>query len=119
MKIEKIREAIERARKGIAQYLEIMELFSNTDVSTDKDFQRKFNGFYRIRQRPPEWYEQYYSYMQSQKGQNPTFSNVLIHFYSVLGRYEPSFGVETGCCCDSKLLKCFHYLVVGVVDGPL
>jgi hypothetical protein len=100
MKIEKIREAIERARKGIAQYLEIMELFSNTDVSTDKDFQRKFNGFYRIRQRPPEWYEQYYSYMQSQKGRNPTFSNVLIHFYSVLGRYEPSFSSKLVATID-------------------
>jgi flagellar assembly factor FliW len=100
MRIEKIREVIERARKGIAQYLEIMELFSNTDMSTDKDFQRKFNGFYRIRQRPPEWYEQYYSYMQSQKDKNPTFSNVLIHFYSILGRYEPSFSSKLVATID-------------------
>ena len=91
MKIEKIIEAIERARKGIAQYLEIMELFSDTDVSIDKDFQRKYNAFYRIRQRRPDWYEEYYSYMQSQKGQHPTFSLVLRHLYSILGRYEPSF----------------------------
>jgi hypothetical protein len=100
MKIEKIIEAIERARKGIAQYLEIMELFSNTDVSIDKDFQRRFNGFYRIRQRPPEWYEQYYAYMQSQKGQNPTFSYVLRHLYSVLGRYEPSFSSKLVATID-------------------
>ncbi len=100
MKIEKIIEAIDRARKGIAQYLEIMELFSNTDVSIDKDFQRRFNGFYRIRQRPPEWYEQYYAYMQSQKGQNPTFSCVIRHLYSVLGRYEPSFSSKLVATID-------------------
>ena len=100
MRIEKIREVIERARKGIAQYLEIMELFSNTDVSIDKDFQRRFNGFYRIRQRPPEWYEQYYAYMQNQKGQNPTFSYVLRHFYTVIGRYEPSFSSKLVATID-------------------
>ena len=100
MKIEKIIEAIDRAKKGIAQYLEIMELFPNTDVSFDKEFQRRFNGFYRIRQRPPEWYEQYYAYMQSQKGQSPSFSCVLRHLYSVLGRYEPSFSSKLVATID-------------------
>jgi len=89
--IDEIRKAIERARKGIKQYLKIMELFPGIDVSRDKDFQRRFNGFYRIRQRPPEWYERYYWYMQSQKGQTPTFSDVLRYLHSTLGRYEPSF----------------------------
>ena len=80
--IDEIRKAIERARKGIGQYLEIKGLFLDTDVSRDKNFQRRFNGFYRIRQRSPEWYEGYYWYMQSQKGRTPTFSDVLryLHF---------------------------------------
>jgi hypothetical protein len=89
--IDEIRKAIERARKGIREYLEIMTLFPDTDVSRDEDFQRRFNGFYRIRQRSAEWYERYYWYMQNLKGQTPTFSDVLRYLYSTLGRYEPSF----------------------------
>ncbi|MGD0626106.1 MAG: hypothetical protein ABSB22_23025 [Thermodesulfobacteriota bacterium] len=102
MKINEIKEAIERARKGIGRYLEIMGLFPDTDVSIDKDFQRKFNGFYRIKQRPPAWYEEYYSYMQSQKGQNPTFSAVLRHLHSVLKRYEPSFSSKLVATIDAN-----------------
>jgi hypothetical protein len=103
LNIDEIKEAIERARKGIGRYLAIMELFLETDVSTDKDFQRRFNGFYRIRQRPPEWYEEYYSYMQNQKNQKPTFSNVLRHLYSTLRRYEPSFSSKLVATIDATL----------------
>jgi hypothetical protein len=38
--------AITRARKGITQYLEIMDLRLQVDVSHDRDFQRKYNAFY-------------------------------------------------------------------------
>jgi hypothetical protein len=87
----KITEAITKARKGIVQYLEIMDLFHKTDVSTDRQFQRKYNSFYRVRQRTEEWYHDYYSFMEDQKGKNPQFSIVLWHLYSELKRYEPSF----------------------------
>jgi hypothetical protein len=43
LRIEQIEEAIGRAKKGIGQYLEIMDLFSHTDVTGDRYFQRKFN----------------------------------------------------------------------------
>jgi hypothetical protein len=100
LNVNEIREAIENARNGIRRYVEIMELFPITDVSRDKYFQRKFNGFYRIKQRPATWYEVYYGYMESQKGKYPTFSQVLRHLYSVLNRYEPSF--------SSKLVATIH-----------
>ena len=88
---EKIISAIKKARKGIGQYLEIMDSFHSTDVSTDREFQRKFNSFYRVRQRTATWYKTYYSFMQRQKGKAPTFSTVLRYLHSELGRYEPSF----------------------------
>lgn len=91
MEREVIEKAIERARRGIGQYLEIMELFPSTNVSKNRDFQRKFNYFYRVKQQSPDWYAEYYRFMEEQKGENPEFSNVLAHFYSVLGRCEPSF----------------------------
>jgi len=88
---EKIISAIKKAKKGIDQYIEIMDLFLSTDVSIDREFQRKYNFFYRVRQRTEKWYKTYYSFMQEQKGNAPNFSTVLRHLYSELGRYEPSF----------------------------
>ncbi|WP_136515949.1 hypothetical protein [Geomonas edaphica] len=83
--------AIERARPGISRYLEIMERFPQTDVSQDRDFQRLFNGFYRVNKKQQSWYDAYYSYMESQKGKQPTFGVALRHLHSELNRCEASF----------------------------
>jgi hypothetical protein len=92
--------AINNAQKGISQYLEIMELFPNVDVSTNRDFQRKFNGFYRIIKRPESWYREYYSSMQRWKGSKPTFDEVLEHLNKSLGKYEPSFSSKLVATLD-------------------
>jgi hypothetical protein len=86
-----IKTAISKARKGIERYLEIMALFHNTDVSQDLNFQKKFNGFYRIRQRTQGWYTVYYNYLEEQKTKEPNFSQVLMYLDKKLKRYEPSF----------------------------
>jgi len=91
MEENQIIEAIERARRGIDQYLSIMELFPIVDVSTDFNFQRQFNAFYRVRQRPREWYSAYYSYMESNKKACILFEDALDYLHETLGRYEPSF----------------------------
>jgi len=92
--------AINKARKGIAQYLEIMGLLPNVDVSRDRNFQRKYNAFYRVRQRPKEWYELYFSYLESSKAKAPTFDTVIDHLFSALGRYEPSFSSKLVATLD-------------------
>ena len=103
MNENQIEEAIKRAKPGIIQYLEIMRLFSQTNVSRDRDFQRKYNSFYRIRQRPPEWYQTYYDYMENLKGHSATFSEVLGYFKKQLNRYEPSFSSKlVATHCPSK-----------------
>jgi len=91
MEKREIAALIEKARKGIAQYLEIMQLFPSVNVAEDRDFQRKFNAFYRIQRRPEIWYETYYSFFQQAKGQNTTFNSVLDHMQRSLNRCEPSF----------------------------
>jgi hypothetical protein len=54
-------------KTGLEKYLEIMGLLDNTDVSKNIDFQKKYNHFYRMRQRKPEFYQTYYSYMEKMK----------------------------------------------------
>lgn len=39
---------------GLDRYAYIMSRFNTTDVSSDNDFQRVFNGFYRVR-RNEQW----------------------------------------------------------------
>ena len=86
-----IAAAIERARRGITQYLSIMDLFPNINASADREFQRRFNGFYRIRQRSSEWYETYYTYLENNRNNDIVFEDVIDYLNKTLGRYEPSF----------------------------
>lgn len=48
---------------GLDKYEYIMDNLIKTDVSIDKDFQRKFNSFYIVR-RDANWRKIYYDYME-------------------------------------------------------
>lgn len=96
-------EAINNAQEGIRQYLEIMRLFSVTDVSLNTEFQRKYNNFYRVRQRDKHFYETYYQYMQCLKGQNVEFQQVLSFLHSKLNRFEPSFSSKLAATHNPNL----------------
>ena len=89
--IDAIETTIEKAMKGINQYLEIMRLFPVTDVNSDKEFQRKYNNFYRIIKREQQFYNVYYKLMQQLKGKDISFPKILKYLHEALGRYEPSF----------------------------
>ena len=58
-----------------------MGLFHGVDVSANEEFQRTFNGFYRIRRRKPDFYKALYSFLESHKDNKITFTNVLQYFY--------------------------------------
>jgi hypothetical protein len=100
MQKDEVVAAIEQARKGINQYLAIMEMLPLVDVRVDKAFQKQFNAFYRIRQRTEKWYSEYYSFMESSKNSFVRFEAVLDHIYSILGRYEPSFSSKLAATLD-------------------
>ena len=83
--------AIHRARRGISQYLDIMELFNKVNVAKHRAFQKKYNHFYRVRQRSKDFYLIYFDYMENLKTKRPSFADVIIYLHSKLGRFEPSF----------------------------
>jgi hypothetical protein len=91
MNRQQIIQAIEKAKRGIAQYIEIMEMVAIVDVSKSPEFQKKYNAFYRVRQRSTEWYKCYYFFMQKSKNDPPSFNQVIDQLNVSLGRYEPSF----------------------------
>jgi hypothetical protein len=99
---ERIVKAIKKARTGISQYIEIMDLFPTVNVAENREFQRKFNAFYRVRQKPRDWYEKYFSYMQRCKGATVAFDDVLDELYSLTGRCEPSFSSKFVATLDPE-----------------
>jgi len=88
----KVEKSLENIDIGFNKYVLIMDEFHKVDVSEDMNFQTKYNGFYRMRQRKAEFYKEYFNYMQINKtNKELTYAEVLTHFYNKLGRIEASF----------------------------
>ncbi len=77
-------------KRGIEKYAEIMRDFPNVNVESDKNFQKKFNGFYRVR-RNEAWQKVYYAILERGKKQSLSFEEVLREIYNETGRVESSF----------------------------
>src|SRR5690606_33727520 len=67
-------------------------LFPYTTLFRSRDavFQRRFNGFYRVR-RDAEWREEYFRLMEESKAGGVHFTHVLRTLHAATGRYEASF----------------------------
>ena len=75
---------------GLDKYQYVMDKVRKTNVSTDADFQRTFNGFYIVR-RNEAWRKVYYQIFEQVKTGTPTFASILTRMYECTGNIEPSF----------------------------
>jgi hypothetical protein len=74
------------------RYSYLRERLPATDITNDRDFQRTFNGLYRVRQRSVEWKLAYYELMERSKlNSKPDFSATLNELYGATQRVEASF----------------------------
>lgn len=92
--------AIQRAKPGIAKYLALMSRSAQVNVTSDTDFQRAYNGFYRMRQRTPAYYRAYYQLMEQLRNTKPGFDTVIDALYAATGRFEPSFSSKMVATLD-------------------
>ena len=70
---------------GLEGYARIQRTVRETDVSSDADFQRFYNRFYRVR-RNAEWHAHYYVIMEREKASPSTvFSDVLYEMHKFAG----------------------------------
>ena len=76
---------------GASKYDFIMNRFSKVDVSADEEFQKKFTGFYRIRRNKELFLKRYYSFMESLKGEEASFEEIIRTIHDFQGTIEPSF----------------------------
>ena len=89
--IATMKKTLPGIKKGVEKYIDIMAWVHSCNVSQVADFQKKFNGYYRIRQRPSDFYQAYYDYMELKKGSPLSFEDVLVHLHELTSRHEPSF----------------------------
>ncbi len=75
---------------GFDKYKQIIDQVRKTDVSSDPDFQRTFNAFYRVR-RNAEWRKVYYDLFERVKDSNPSFEYIIRSMYEATGNIEASF----------------------------
>lgn len=77
-------------KTGLAKYLALQSALRHTNVSTDRDFQRAFNGFYRVR-RGKAWQDAFYRALERQKSAPEEFAVVLRKLHGATARLEASF----------------------------
>ncbi|KAB2310661.1 hypothetical protein F8A87_08215 [Betaproteobacteria bacterium SCN2] len=95
-------DAIAKARPGVAKYLAIMDCLYSVNVSQDQDFQTQYKGFYRVRQKSPDWYSAYFNLLEEYKGKRPSFSEILDSLSQSLGNgvCEASFSSKLVATLD-------------------
>ena len=82
--------AIRRADAGLTKYSWLQEQLHRGDVTKDAEFQRRFNGFYRIR-RNREWRDVFFRLLEEQKTRQGSFGDALGTLWTRTGRVEASF----------------------------
>lgn len=97
-----IDRAVSKIGPGLAKYLWIQEHYLHVNVSQDRNFQRRFNGFYRVR-RGPEWQHAFYQLMEESKSGGISFPTALASLSDVTGRLETSFASKLAATLDPTL----------------
>ena len=87
-----ILDALPRIETGLQQYSEIQKMFKEVeDISQDREFQRAFNRFYRVRIKK-DHQEAFFGIMQAEKNnKNILFKDTLRKVYEITGKCETSF----------------------------
>jgi hypothetical protein len=96
---EQLQMALVRLEHKMDTYIWLQSRVQLCDVSTDKEFQRKFSGFYRVR-RGSQWIEHYFCLMQSSKPNGIDFPNALQELHRLCGQIEASFSSKLVATLD-------------------
>ena len=79
---------LKRREKDVGRYHEIMQM---KDSPEKREFQRKFDAFYRVR-RNEMWRAEYFRLMQNfMKRSEPSFGEILLRLQQSTGQIEASF----------------------------
>lgn len=107
---EAIDVAVSKIGPGLSKYLWLQERLPEVDVSQDRTFQRRFNGFYRVR-RGTEWQRVFYQIMEQSKPDGTSFEGALASLREATGRMEASFASKLVATIDPTLPVVDRYVL--------
>lgn len=96
-----IDEALPRVERGLRKYCEIQRLLRSAEVSSDREFQRQFNGFYRVR-RSAAWQRRFFGLLERGKSGRTSYEAVLTNLHGATKRIEASFASKLLATIDPK-----------------
>jgi hypothetical protein len=96
---EHIQAALGRLTDGPRRYIWLQEQIARRNVTTDREFQTAFNGFYRVR-RNLSWRSDYYQLMESSKESGIEFPQALREIARRTNRIEASFASKLVATID-------------------
>ena len=94
-----IEQALPRVLDGLRKYRWLQAALLETDVTHDREFQSRFNGFYRVR-RNADWRSVFYNILQEEKSEPRAFTEVLHELHGATGRIEASFASKLSATVD-------------------
>ena len=83
--------SINKIQVGLKKYQYLRQRLFAVNVSADREFQRAFNGFFRMGRRSELFYTDFYRYLEQHKISGVSFSDALTFLYEKHGRLEMSF----------------------------
>ncbi len=109
-----IQKALKNLAYGLGRYQWLQARVLKCDVITDREFQRRFTAFYRVR-RSFEWRAQFFVLMEKSKSSGGNFSEALRTIHLSTGRIEASFASKLVATLDPSkpvidrfVLGCFQ-----------
>lgn len=90
---------------GVEKYCYIIDTIQKEDFKADEDFQKLFNGYFRVRvkTRPTEWKSKYYQLLESQKKRPLSFEEVLVELEKVNQTLAVSFASKLLAAVNPEL----------------
>lgn len=80
----------EKLERGLGKYCRIQSMYWDVDTTKSREFQKLFNGFYRVR-RNGEWQSHFYEILERIKNEDMDFPQVLVELQGKTGNVEASF----------------------------
>jgi hypothetical protein len=97
-----IEKALPFAAAGLNKYCWLQAALATTDVAHNREFQTRFNGFYRVR-RNPAWQSAFYGLLEQNKSKPQSFAAVLRALHNATGRAEASFASKLVASVDPEM----------------
>jgi hypothetical protein len=87
---KEIEKALLKIEVGLDKYLWLQNKVWETDVSKDREFQKKFNGFYRVR-RNIDWQKDFFNIFEDSKYKKDDFEKIITKLQNKTNKIEASF----------------------------